>query len=159
MNNDSCDSVFAPVCSPQVCNVPRIPYEQILVQGGGYISNRMCMCPCNQVEFSILIYRKLYDVFGVLRVMDEQRGTFIYSEKLEAYHSPKENAMVAIFHYEDQCSHNTRELAVYASIESENQAAKMYMYSAPLFDAEVMLGGEIECGSIKIEKSLAEHQH
>ena len=159
MNNDSCNGVFAPVCSPEVCDVPRIPYEQTLTEGRGYIYNRMSNCRCDKVEFEIKVYRRLYDVFGELRVVDAMGRTIIHSEKMEAYHSPTESAMVAIFHYEDSVTHGARELSVFASVETEHQPAKMYMYSAPLFDPEVQLGGNVECGMIKIEKSLVEHQH
>lgn len=159
MNNDSCNGVFAPVCSPEVCDVPRIPYEQTLTEGRGYIYNRMSNCRCAKVEFRIKIYRRLFDVFGELRVEDEYGRTIIHSEKLEAYHSPTESAMVAIFHYEDSMSHRERELSVFASVETANQPAKMYMYSAPLFDAEVVLGGIVDCGMVKIEKSLVDHEH
>lgn len=41
MNNhsDMCNGVFAPVCNPEVCHVPRIPYAQDLVIGMGFVSN------------------------------------------------------------------------------------------------------------------------
>lgn len=159
MNNDSCNGVFAPVCSPEVCDVPRIPYEQILMEGRGYIKNRKSKYGCAEVKFKIKVTRRLFDVFGELRVVDEKGRTIIHSEKMEAYHSPTEDAMVAIFHYEDSKTHRARELSVFASVETEDQPAKMYMYSAPLFDAEVVFGGKVEDGMIRIEKSLVDHEH
>lgn len=159
MNNDTCNGVFAPVCSPEVCDVPRIPYEQTLMEGRGYVKNRKSKYGCAEVKFSIKVTRILFDVFGELRVVDEKGRTLIHSEKIEAYHSPTESAMVAIFHYEDSMSHRSRELSVFASVETAYQPAKMYMYSAPLFDAEVVLGGKVEDGMIRIEKSLVDHDH
>lgn len=159
MNNDNCNGVFAPVCSPQVCDVPRIPYEQTLMEGMGYIDNRMSSFGCAKVQFKIRVYRRLYDVFGKLCVLDEYGRILIYSEQMEAYHSPKEDAMVAIFHYEDSRSHHAREISVYASVGTANQPAKFYMYSAPLSDDEVQFGGIVRSGMIKIEKSLVDHEH
>ena len=159
MNNHDCNGVFAPVCSPEICDVPRIPYEQTLMEGRGYIKNRKSMYGCAEVKFKMKVTRRMFDVFGELRVVDGKGRMIIHSEKMEAYHAPTEDAMVAIFHYEDSMSHQTRELSVFASVETDSQPAKMYMYSAPLFDGEVVFGGKVEDGMIRIEKSLVDDEH
>lgn len=161
MNNqsDMCNGVFAPVCNPQVCDVPRIPYQQDLVNGMGYVRDLMDCCAESFVYFHIHIYRKLEDVFGELKVTDECGRILMHSTKLESYHSPNENSMIADFHISNEKSGKSRELAVFASIASQCEEAKFYMYSAPLFEREIRLGGEVMNGTIEIEKSLVDHNH
>ncbi len=159
MKNDFCDGVFAPVCAPEVCDVPRIPYYQDLVVGEGYVKNNMEKSFNSHVKFCIHIYRELFDVFGELMVLDECGETVIYSKKLECYHSPNEEKMVAIFHFDDKHRGHSKELSVYASTPTCKQAAKFYIYSAPLMDPAVCIGGVVECGTIKITESLVEHDH
>ena len=93
MDSNMCNGVFAPVCSPEVCDVPRIPYYQDLVTGSGFVKNSNENDSDFYVEFNIHIYRELFDVFGKLKVIDEQGKTIIYSEQLEAYHAPSEGNM------------------------------------------------------------------
>lgn len=159
MDSDMCNGVFAPVCSPEVCDVPRIPYYQDLVIGSGCVKQTNEKDSCTNVKFQIRIYRELLDVFGKLKVVDDQGETIIYSERLEAYHAPSEKNMVAIFHFDDPETESARELAVFASTPSCKREAMFYIYSAPLIGKEICIGGTVEDGTITIEESLVEQEH
>ena len=163
MKTDFCDGVFAPVCSPEVCYVPRIPYKQNLVVGHGFVESSteslMESSSDGYVKFHIYIYRELFDVFGKLTVEDCQGNRIIHSTKLECYHAATEEKMVAIFHFDDPMTMSSKELSVYASPATCKQRAKFFVYSAPLFDRGICFGGPVKNGTIKIEKSLVEHMH
>ena len=75
MHNDDmqsmCNGVFEPICSPEVCNVPKIPYYQDLVIGEGKIMQCNCFGKPMEITFRLHIYRELMDVFGKLELMDQ----------------------------------------------------------------------------------------
>ncbi len=159
MKTDFCDGVFAPVCSPEVCDVPRIPYKQTLVIGHGIVKDSMENDSEGYDKFYIHIYREFFDVFGKLTVEDSQGNQILNSTKLECFHGPTEEKMVAIFHFDDPMTESSKELAVYASTPTCKQRAKFFIYSAPLYDEGICLGGVVKDGSIRIEKSLVEQEH
>lgn len=159
MDNQMCNGVFAPVCSPEVCDVPKIPYYQDLMIGYGFV-NRSCDDDSSgEVRFQIKIYRKLLDVFGRLRVEDQYGNVLLVSEQLEAYHAATEEKMVAIFHYDDPNTESSRELTVYASTPTKKKEAKFYIYSAPLMDETICIGGTVKDGDIIIKQSEVELEH
>lgn len=152
-----CNGVFKPVCSPEVCDVPKIPYSQDLVKGKGFIEDRNCCKDTRELIFKLHIYRELMDVFGELEIMEPNGNCVIYSDRLEAYHAPTEENIIAVFHYVDKNSKKSRELAVFAKTDTESSPAKFYIYSAPLNQQEIYLGGIVKNGFIKIEISDVQH--
>ena len=151
-----CNGVFEPVCSPEVCNIPKIPYHQDLVIGKGKIIERNCYEKTKEITFRLHIYRELMDVFGKIELMGPTGTCLIYSDRLEAYHAPTEDNIIAVFHYV-YGNNKSRELAVFAKASNKCSNGKLYIYSAPIGAEEINIGGKVMNGFIEIEVSDVKH--
>lgn len=151
-----CNGVFEPVCSPEVCNVPKIPYYQDLVIGKGKIMECNCFENNMEIIFRLHIYRELMDVFGKLELMGPTGTSLMYSDRLEAYHAPTEDYIIAVFHYV-YGNNKSREVVVFAKASQKRSNGKLYIYSAPIGADEINIGGKVINGSIEIEVSDVKH--
>ena len=157
-----CNGVFAPVCEPEVCDIPRFPHSQDLVVGNGTIDEAKCSNDKESclkgMRFTIHIYREFTENFGEFALFDCYGALIFKSKKLECYHSPNEDSMVAIFHvaFDDDTS---REITVFGKKETCESPAALYVYSAPLYHEEIRLGSELLQGKLNIYKDSMQHEH
>lgn len=155
-----CHGVFAPICEPEVCDIPRMPHYQDLVVGDGIVGLRTeGIQPCKETyQFNIHVYRRFLSYFGEFTLWDSKGMVMVESEQLECYHTKSKDKMVAIFHvvYEDETS---REITVYAKPSTCKEAASLYVYSAPLFHEEILIGSDLIQGKIEIFLDEAGHEH
>lgn len=155
-----CHGVFAPICEPEVCDIPRILHYQDLVVGDGVITqntNEIGYCK-ETYQFHIHIYRRFLSYFGEFTLWDSKGVIMVESDQLECFHTKSKDKMVAIFHvvYEDETS---REVTVYAKPSSCKESASLYVYSAPLFHEEISIGSDLIQGKIEIFLDEAGHEH
>lgn len=189
-SNNMCNSVFGPICEPEVCDIPRFPHSQDLVVGNGTICGNQacfseetteentfdkkpdyeCETDCEhgcydeetdclkQYRFTIHIYREFTAHLGEFVLYDGLGKLILSSNKLECYHAPTENNMVAIFHVvlEDGTS---REIIIYAKNKTCESLAALYVYSAPLFDTEIKIGSALLQGELNIYPDKMGHDH
>jgi len=167
-----CNGVFAPICEPEVCDIPRFPHSQDLVVGNGTIRKGTIgdeiivedhclnkkMCCIQETRFTIHIYREFTSHFGEFALYDFYGALLLKSKKLECYHAPDEDSMVAIFHvaFDDDTS---REVTVYANKETCESPAALYVYSAPLFHEEIRVGSKLLQGELNLYPDKMSHEH
>lgn len=177
-SNNMCNSVFGPICEPEVCDIPRFPHSQNLVVGNGTIcGDKECTCEeetintlrcekgcydentncLKQYRFTIRIHREFTEHLGEFSLYDGLGKLIFSSKKLECYHAPSVDNMVAIFHVvEDETS---REVTIYAKNKNCESPAALYVYSAPLFDTEIKVGSELLQGELNIYPDNIGHDH
>ncbi|WP_455715378.1 hypothetical protein [Anaerosporobacter sp.] len=118
-----------------------------------------CYDDCTQkYRFTIHIRREFTSHLGEF-VLYDGLGKFIFrSEKLECYHAPTKDTMVAIFHVA-LADGASREITIYAKNNTCESPAALYVYSAPLFDTEIRVGSELLQGELTIfpDKFVQEH--
>ncbi len=190
-SNSMCNSVFGPICEPEVCDVPRFPHSADLVVGNGTIcGDNECTCEektvkaplyernnqenetkrcekgcydentncLKQYRFTIRIHREFTAHLGEFSLYDGLGKLLFSSKKLECYHAPTGDNMVAIFHVvlEDETS---REVTIYAKNKNCESPAALYVYSAPLFETEIKVGSELLQGELNIYPDNIGHDH
>lgn len=64
-----CNSVFKPACSPEVCNIPKVPYHQNLVIGRGKIRKYTDNKTYEELIFKLNIYRELEEVYRLFFII------------------------------------------------------------------------------------------
>lgn len=157
-----CNGVFAPICEPEVCDIPRPPRRQDLVVGNGTIGENQIteveMCHDKNYRFTIHIFREFTDHFGRFTLFNDQGAPLMKSDRLECYHAPTEDNMVAIFHVtlDDGTS---REVTVYGKTNICDSPAALYVYSAPLYHEEINVGSDLLQGELKIYMDQMSHDH
>ncbi|MBQ9012385.1 MAG: hypothetical protein IJ094_02285, partial [Bacilli bacterium] len=64
-----CNSVFKPACSPEVCNIPKVPYHQNLVIGRGKRRKYTATKTYEELIFKLNIYRELEEVYRLFFII------------------------------------------------------------------------------------------
>ncbi len=81
-SSNMCNGVFAPVCAPEICNVPRIPHHEKLVEGRGCI---LASESQQRITFNILVEREMQVYKGVFKARDSGDGIAICAEDLKFF--------------------------------------------------------------------------
>lgn len=111
-----------------------------------------------QYRFTIHIRREFTTHLGEFALYDGLGKLIVRSEKLECYHSPTKDTMVAIFHVALD-NGTSREVTIYAKNKICESPAALYVYSAPLFDAEIRVGSELLQGELNIFSDKVSQEH
>ena len=151
MSDNMCHGVFAPVCAPEVCNVPRIPHQEVLVEGQGAFSDIKTQ---KEIYFTIFVERIMEVYKGELELKDEEEGIEIKADVLKFFETDGKTHMLAIFH--DECIGIDITVTVH---QEEENSTQMFVYSAPMEAEVIELGGEVVCGSIKLYVDHNVHGH
>lgn len=96
-SSNMCSGVFAPVCAPEVCNVPRIPHHQKLVEGVGCILDTESQ---QKTHFSILVEREMQVYKGVFKAQGTGECVLINAQVLKFFEGNGKTHMFAVFHEE-----------------------------------------------------------
>lgn len=159
-SSNMCNGVFAPVCAPEVCNVPRMQHTQdLVIAHGTFINESVDLKLQEAISFKLHIYREMQVYKGELEIEDTQQKTLFNSTILTHYEVNKENEILAVFQIEEHGASHTRALSVYAVPQHHLEPAKFYAYSAPLREHIIALGGIMFIGEIKVFKDQTTHGH
>lgn len=100
--DNMCNGVFAPVCAPEICNVPRIPHHEILVTGEGIILDTTSG---ENISFNLLIERFMQVYKGKLSLQSPSLNIIIPSQILKFFETDGHLHMSALF-YEESTHRN-----------------------------------------------------
>lgn len=151
IDDSMCNGVFAPVCAPEVCNVPRIPHHEILVEGQGIILDEVSG---EEIAFTMLIEREMQVYRGKL-IMAGTSGSNINVEMLKYFEGDGEHFVLALFHDMNP----NRNIMLTIQQKHMEIPAQIYVYSSPLEVESLNLGGKVILGEIKIYADHNVHEH
>ena len=152
MSSSMCNGVFAPVCAPEVCNVPRIPHHQVLVKGKGTLLDIKSQ---KKIRFTVFVEREMQVYKGKLELQGKENGIEVQADVLKLYEGDGKTHMLALFHAE--CT--GQDIMVTVQKDEEQKSTQMFAYSAPI-EAEVIdLGGKVVSGGIKLYVDHNVHEH
>lgn len=161
MSSSMCNGVFAPVCAPEVCNVPRIPHHEILVEGQGILLDTHCQ---QRICFNIFVEREMQVYRGGLELQDLKCGGIsVKAYRLKFFESDGMSQMQAIF-YEGSTGRNIM-VTVYKEEKEEEKEKKkkeptrIFIYSAPIGAEPINLGGKVIVGKIELHADHNVHGH
>lgn len=154
MSSSMCNGVFAPVCAPEVCNVPRIPHHQVLVKGHGILLDTKTQ---KEICFTIFVERIMQVYKGELELKSEESGIEVQADVLKFFESDGKTHMLAIFH--DECKDQDITVTVTIHQEEEEKSTQMFAYSAPMEIEVIDLGGKVVSGSINLYVDHNVHEH
>ena len=153
IDDSMCNGVFAPVCAPEVCNVPRIPHHEILVEGQGIILDAESG---EQMAFIILVEREMQVYRGKLIIAGNKGNMgIINASMLKYFEGDGENHVLALFHEMNP----DRNIMLTIQQKHMEMPAQIYVYSSPLEANPLKLGGEVVSGEVKIYEDHNVHEH
>lgn len=166
-SSNMCNGVFAPVCAPEICNVPRIPHHEVLVDGKGILLDTESQ---NKIHFTIFVEREMQVYKGGLEVQDAGDGSKIKAEMLKFFESDGKTHMLAIFH--EETINRDIVVTVYQGEEEhqveeghqrhpghEQKPTQIFIYSTSIEEALINLRGELIAGEIKMYVDHNVHEH
>ena len=166
-SSDMCNGVFKPVCAPEICNVPRIPHHEKLVEGKGSILDNVSG---QRITFNILVEREMQVYKGVFKAQDAGDGMTIKARILKFFEGDGKTYMLAIF-YEEMTDRDII-VTVYKGDEGEQghqehqehpehaqEATQVFIYSTSREATLINLGGELVAGDIKLYVDHNVHEH
>ena len=151
IDNSMCNGVFEPVCAPEVCNVPRIPHHEILVEGQGIILDEVSG---EEIAFTMLIEREMQVYRGKL-IMAGTSGSNINVAMLKYFEGDGEHFVLALFHDMNP----ERNIMLTIQQKHMETPAQIYVYSSPLEAESLNLGGKVISGEIKIYADHNVYEH
>jgi len=177
-----CHGVFAPVCEPEICNVPRIPHHQKLVEGTGCI---LASESQQRIIFNILVEREMQVYKGVFKAQDSENDITICADVLKFFEGDGKTYMLAIFHekmtnrdvivtiYQEDQEHQGHEGQEGHQVHQEYQAhqehqehqghcqepTQVFIYSTSMEASPTNLWGELVAGHIKFYVDHNVHAH
>lgn len=170
MNHSSsnmCNGVFAPVCAPEICNVPRIPHHEVLVDGKGTLLDNESQ---NKIHFTIFVEREMQVYKGRVEVTDAGDEIIIKAQMLKFFEGNGKTHMLAIFHeettnrdivvtvYQGEEEHQGEE-GHQRHQEHEQKPTQIFIYSTSMEEALINLTGELIAGDIKMYIDHNVHEH
>ncbi|WP_410495214.1 hypothetical protein QTL86_14145 [Cellulosilyticum sp. ST5] len=180
MSSSMCNGVFAPVCAPEVCNVPRIPHHEVLVDGQGILLDTQSQ---KEICFTIFVEREMQVYKGELELQDIGKEIKVRADVLKFFESNGKTHMLAIFH--EEASTRDIVITVYQEEQSEQEKEKekekeqghqveqgnqrhpgheerstqIFIYSTSVQAGATNLGGALIAGDIKLYIDHNVHEH
>lgn len=168
MSSSMCNGVFAPVCAPEICNVPRIPHHEILVKGQDVLLD---MGGPQKIYFNILVEREMQVYRGNLELKDLKcDGISIKADGLKFFESDGMARMQVIFH-EKSTGRNIM-VTVYKGKKEdegkeehqkhqghEQELTQVFIYSASSEADLINLSGKVVSGKIELYADHNVHGH
>lgn len=181
MSSSMCNGVFKPVCAPEVCNVPRIPHQETLVEGKGILLDTDSR---QGIDFNIFVEREMQVYRGSLELKGLKcDGIGVKAGRLKFFESDGMTHMQAIF-YEESTGRNIM-VTVYKGEEEEEEKeeeaeekeekekgkgkkgcqgheqeiTQLFIYSAPIGAEPINLGGKVVGGKIELYADHNVHEH
>lgn len=152
IDDSMCSGVFALVCSPEVCNVPRAPHHEVLVEGQGTILDEESG---REMTFTILIERTM-QVYSGKFMLNDSNGSHLEVSELNYFSQHEDHFALALFY--DMSEHRH----IMVTISKNHQVAmseKLYVYSSPAERLPMNLGGKLTSGEIEIYMDHNVHEH
>lgn len=169
-SSNMCNGVFAPVCAPEICNVPRIPHHQKLVEGEGCIVDNESQ---QRIIFTILVEREMQVYKGIFKARDTKDSMTINARGLKFFEGDGKTYMLAIF-YEEMTDRDII-VTVYKVDEGhqehqeyqehpehprhDQEATQVFIYNTSREAKLINLGGELVAGDIKLYVDHNVHEH
>ena len=157
-SSNMCNGVFAPVCAPEICNVPRIPHHEILVEGKGIFLDTESQ---NKIYFTIFVEREMQVYRGEVEIKDREDKVMMKAEILKFFESDGKAHMLAIFH--EEATNRDIVVTIYGGEEKQQgehghqrhaghgkKPDQMLIYSTSMEEAPINLWGDVIAGTIKM---------
>lgn len=152
MSDNMCNGVFAPVCAPEICNVPRIPHHEKLVEGEGRIQDNYSQ---QNIYFKMLVEREMQVYKGVFKLEGVEAGIEMKAEVLKFFESDGKTYMLALLH--EKSTGKDMMVKVY---QNEGQAAaQFFIYMIASEGEPTSIVGALVEGSIKFYVDHNGHEH
>lgn len=152
MSDNMCNGVFAPVCAPEICNVPRMPHHEKLVKGEGHIQDNENH---QKIYFKTLVEREMQVYKGVFQLEDLEAGIEINADSLKFFESDGKTYMLALFHEKS----TGKDMLVKVYQEEEQEAAQFIIYMIASEGEPISIVGALVEGSIKFYMDHNGHEH
>lgn len=147
-----CNGVFAPVCSPEICNVPRIPLHETLVIGEGILLDTI---NGQNINFSLLIERTMQVYKGQLYLQSPLFTINLPSHALKFFETDGHLYMSALF-YDDMMKRN-----IFVTIHQDHhlQATQFFIDSTSTITELIHIQGSLVSGTVNIYTDHNVHDH
>ena len=184
-SSNMCNGVFKPVCAPEICDVPRIPHHEKLVEGKGSILDNVSG---QRITFNILVEREMQVYKGVFEAQDTGGGMAIKARILKFFEGDGKTYMLAIFYEEttdrdiivtvykgdkgDEGEQGHQEHQKHKKHkkhkkhqkhqghpEHDQEATQVFIYSTSREATLINLGGKLVAGDIKLYVDHNVHEH
>ena len=147
-----CNGVFAPVCAPEICNVPRIPHHETLVTGEGVLLD---MTSGQNISFSLLIERTMQVYQGHLYMQGSTFYIHIDKSTLKLFESDGHLHMSALF-YEESTQRN---IFVTLHQDHHSHTSHLFIDSTSTMAELIHIEGHLISGSTNIYTDHNVHEH
>ena len=174
MSSSMCNGVFESVCAPEVCNVPRIPHHEVLVDGQGILLDIQSQ---KEICFTIFVEREMQVYKGEFELQDIGKEIKVRADVLKLFESDGKTHMLAIFHeeattrdsvitvYQEEKSEEVQEQG--HQVEQGDQrhpgheegSTQIFIYSTSMQAGATNLGGSLIAGDIKLYVDHNVHEH
>lgn len=150
--DNMCNGVFAPVCAPEICNVPRIPHYQILVTGEGIVLDTDSG---QNISFNLLIERFMQVYKGQLFLQAPSFNIIIPSQNLKFFETDGHLHMSVLF-YEESTQRN---ILVTLHQSHMSMPTQLFIYSVSNMDSLIHIQGNLVSGTTNLYADSNVHAH
>lgn len=147
-----CHGVFAPVCAPEICNVPRIPHQEILVTGRGILLDTISH---ENIHFNLLIERIMQVYKGQLYLQSPSFTINLATSVLKFFETDGHLHMSALFYDEN----SQRNISVTLHQNHLPQQPQLYIDSTSNPAELIHIQGTLISGSTNLYTDHHVHGH
>ena len=147
-----CNGVFAPVCAPEICNVPRIPHHETLVTGHGILLDTISQ---QNINFNLLIERTMQVYKGYLYLNGPSLFIDLSNSILKLFESDGQHSMTAVFYDES----TNRNMIVTLHQDHMTHTSQLLIYSSSNLTDLIHIQGNVIFGDTYIAMDHNVHAH
>lgn len=152
MPTNMCNGVFAPVCAPEICNVPRIPHHEILAEGQGILLDDTTKM---DIQFNIFVERVMQVYKGKFEFQDPPNSINLNMSELKFFESDGYTHLVALFH--NPTTHQNTTVTLYQ--DSMLKSTHLFIHSTSIMTQPINLSGLVTSGTLHLYPDHNVHDH
>lgn len=152
MPTNMCNGVFAPVCAPEVCNVPRIPHQETLAEGQGIFLDDTTRVP---ITLNLFVERIMQTYRGKLEFQNPTTSTHLIMDDLKFFESDGSTHLIALFH--NSTTNSDTMLTLYQ--DPTHHTTKLFLYSISMTQQVTSYSGMLTSGMIHLYPDHNVHDH